>query len=113
VTDARTGAGGEGSTRIETIAELLDAGSRALRELVAVGEQVEEELQYVSDLATVYDGRFRQVAAERGAEAVRQEQAEAAFAAIEEAGLIADPHRAIDWLSTFPHVLLFTIGESA
>ncbi|MGD0248082.1 MAG: hypothetical protein ABSB75_03425, partial [Candidatus Limnocylindrales bacterium] len=25
--------------------------------------------------------------------------------AIAEIGLIADPHRAIDWLSTFPHVV--------
>ena len=28
-----------------------------------------------------------------------------------EAGLIEDPHRAIDWLSTFPQVVLAAIGE--
>ena len=113
MTDPLAGAGRSGPTPIATIADLLDAGSRALNELAAVGEQVEDELQYVGDLVAVYGGRFRQVAAERGREAVRPEQAEAASAVIEEAGLIVDPHRAIDWLSTLPQVLLFTVGESA
>ena len=31
--------------------------------------------------------------------------------AIVEIGSIADPHRAIDWLSTFPQVVLLAIGE--
>jgi hypothetical protein len=30
--------------------------------------------------------------------------------AIAEIGLIADPHRAIDWLSTFPHVVALALG---
>ena len=32
-------------------------------------------------------------------------------AAIDEIGRIEDPHRAIDWLSTFPQVVLLAIGE--
>ncbi len=98
---------------IGTVADLLAAGSPALRRLAEVGEQVEDELQYVGDLVVVYDGRFRQVVSERGGEPVAAEQADAARAAIEEAMLIEDPHRAIDWLSTLPQVLLFTIGETA
>ncbi len=103
----------DGTAGIGTVAGMLEAGSRALVELAALGEQVEDELQYVADLVAVYGGRFRQVAEQRGREAVLPEQADAAVAAIEEAALIDDPHRAIDWLSTLPQVLLFTIGESA
>ena len=32
---------------------------------------------------------------------------------IKEVELIDDPHRAIDWLSTFPQVVLVALGESA
>ncbi len=111
--DAATGHWDDGAGGIATVADLLEAGTRALTELAAVGEEVAEELQYVTDLLAVYGGRFRAVADARGGEAVSGEQAEAAAAAIEEAALIDDPHRAIDWLSTLPQVLLFTIGESA
>ncbi len=31
--------------------------------------------------------------------------------AIDEIGRIVDPHRAIDWLSTFPQVVLVAVGE--
>ena len=31
--------------------------------------------------------------------------------AIEEIGLVRDAHRAIDWLSTFPQVVLVALGE--
>ena len=31
--------------------------------------------------------------------------------AIDEIGRIGDPHRAIDWLSTFPQVVLSALGE--
>jgi hypothetical protein len=96
-----------------TVADLVAAGTRALEALASVGEAVEDELQYVADLVAVYRGRFGQVAAERGAEAVRPEQVVAVAVAAEEAGLIVDPHRAIDWLSTLPQVVLFTIGETA
>ena len=32
--------------------------------------------------------------------------------AIEEIAQIADEHRAIDWLSTFPQVVLLALGEA-
>jgi hypothetical protein len=31
--------------------------------------------------------------------------------AVVEIGLIRDPHRAIDWLSTFPQVVLLALAE--
>ena len=31
--------------------------------------------------------------------------------AVGEIGRISDPHRAIDWLSTFPQIVLITLGE--
>jgi hypothetical protein len=31
--------------------------------------------------------------------------------ASEEAGLITDPHRAIDWLSTYPELVALALGE--
>ena len=31
--------------------------------------------------------------------------------AVDEARLISDPHRAIDWLSTLPQVVLVALGE--
>ena len=36
-----------------------------------------------------------------------------AYAAVTEADSIQDPHRAIDWLSTFPQVVLLALGEPA
>ena len=113
VTDTPTSGGRPDPAGIATVADLVEVGVRALRSLADVGEGVEDELQYVADLVAVYEGRLRQVATDRGAEAVRAEQAEAAAVAVEEASLVTDPHRAIDWLSTLPQVLLFTIGENA
>ncbi len=39
------------------------------------------------------------------------EASEAVDRAIDEIGRIEDPHRAIDWLSTFPQVVLLALGE--
>jgi hypothetical protein len=112
VTDTPTSGHRPDPAGIATVVDLIEAGLCALRILADVGERVEDELQYVADLVTVYEGRLRQVAAGRGEEAVRAEQAEAVAIALEEASLVTDPHRAIDWLSTLPQVLLFTIGET-
>ena len=47
----------------------------------------------------------------RGDTAATRRETAAIERAIEEIGLISDPHRAIDWLSTFPQVVLVAIGE--
>jgi hypothetical protein len=96
-----------------TVAEVLALATAALERLGALGEDVADEWQYVNDLVAVYRGRFGQVAAARGGESVTPEATRAIELAVEEAGLISDPHRAIDWLSTLPQIVLFTLGETA
>jgi hypothetical protein len=56
--------------------------------------------------------RLDLVASSRGQEAAPDETSTAIDRAIAEIGLIADPHRAIDWLSTFPQVVLVALGEA-
>ena len=96
-----------------TVADAAERAIEALVTLAAKGEAIEEESQYVTDLVTVYRGRIGQVATTRGAETLTPDAASAIDTAIEEAGLMSDPHRAIDWLSTLPQVVLFTLGETA
>jgi len=96
-----------------TLAEVVARAIAALERLATLGEEVEDEWQYVADLVAVYRGRLGQVAAARDAEPVTPEAARAIDLAVEEAGLISDPHRAIDWLSTLPQIVLFTLGETA
>ena len=55
--------------------------------------------------------RFDEVAARHGADDASDEAGAAIDRAIDEIGRIEDPHRAIDWLSTFPQVVLVAVGE--
>ncbi len=96
-----------------TVAEAAERAIEALATLAARGEEIEDEWQYVTDLVTVYRGRLGQVASARATEPLTPEAAGAIDTAIDEAGLVSDPHRAIDWLSTLPQVVLFTLGETA
>ena len=79
---------------------------RRLLALAELAETVEDEWQYVTDLVDAYlpehrgPGRRRTRAALDGRRRVA-----AVDEAIAEIGLITDPHKAIDWLSTFPHVV--------
>lgn len=99
--------------RPRPVAELLEAATAGLDGLAGVGERVADEVQYVTDLVTVYRGRLAQVAVERGSEVASPAVGRAVDVALEEAGRIEDPHRAIDWLSTLPQVVLLALGESA
>lgn len=96
-----------------TIAELLARADEALDALALVGEEVTDEWQYVTDLRTVYRSRFAQLTASRGTERAAEVTVAAVEVASAEAGLIVEPHRAIDWLSTLPQVVLLAIGETA
>ena len=80
--------------------------------LIAVAEDVEDEWQYTTDLATVWQARLRAVAAARGAEPAPAGADLAVESAIAEIERIEDPHRAIDWLSTFPQIVLAAVGET-
>ncbi|HYM84757.1 MAG TPA: hypothetical protein VEY67_11460 [Candidatus Dormibacteraeota bacterium] len=94
-----------------TVADVIGRALDAYTSLVAVGEGVEDDWQYVTDLSMVWRGRLGAVSGSRGGEPLPPWSTEAVDAAIDEIGLIADPHRAIDWLSTFPQIVLAALGE--
>ena len=96
-----------------TIGVALEQAAAAYAALGELAEAVEDEWSYVTDLATAWETRLDGVSAARGAEAIDDATLGAIEAAIEEAGLIVDPHRAIDWLSTFPQIVLLALGEPA
>ena len=96
-----------------TVADLIDRALAGFDSLTATAEPVEDEYQYVTDLGTVWRARLRAVAAARGTEPAPPGTDEAVTALVDEAARIADPHRAIDWLSTFPQVALAALGEPA
>lgn len=84
----------------------------AMADLVATAETIEDEWTYVHDLETIWLARLRAVLMERPGEPPPGFDT-AVDALIAEAGRITDPHRAIDWLSTLPQVVLVALGEDA
>jgi hypothetical protein len=96
-----------------TISAAIERASAAYALLGELGETVEDEWSYVTDLAAAWQAGLDDVSATRGGDAIDDATTGAVDAAIEEAGRIADPHRAIDWLSTFPQVVLLALGEPA
>jgi hypothetical protein len=96
-----------------TVADVIERALAGFDALAAVAEPVADEWQYVTDLDTVWRGRLTAVAGARAAEPATPEVEEAIRVLVEEAGRIADPHRAIDWLSTLPQVALAALGEAA
>lgn len=97
----------------ETVAQLVDRAQAGLRTLEACADPITDELQYVTDLGVVWGARLRAVADARGTELASPAASLAIDTLAEEAALIQDPHRAIDWLSTYPQVALAALGERA
>jgi hypothetical protein len=95
-------------------ADVVERAAVAYLALADLAETVEDEWQYVTDLVDAYLPSIRAMAAgARGAEtaaALAPEVEAAVDEAIAEIELIADPHKAIDWLSTFPHVVALALG---
>ena len=96
----------------ETIQTVLDRALEAYAELAELGESIEDEWSYVNDLAEAWRDRMGEVATERGPELAPASTSAAVDRAIAEIRLIADPHRAIDWLSTFPQAVLLAVGAN-
>ena len=95
-----------------TVAQAIDRVLTAYADLTALGEEIEDEWSYVNDLATAWRERLEAVA-DGDRDKVLGDDVEAAIdRAIDEIGRITDPHRAIDWLSTFPQVTLLAFGEA-
>lgn len=88
----------------------LAASLAALDHLAALGETVEDEWTYVMALAEAGRARLRAAAGPDAAAAVPPQQGVAVVFACAEVARIADPHRAIDWLSTFPAVVELALG---
>jgi hypothetical protein len=96
----------------ETVQTVIDRAFEAYAGLTELGEAIDDEWSYVNDLSEAWHTRFDTVASTRGDEAIVEEVSIAIDRAIEEIGLIVDAHRAIDWLSTFPQVVLVALGEA-
>jgi hypothetical protein len=95
----------------ETIREAIDRAGDAYAALGEIGETIEDEWSYVTDLSEAWQARLDEVVSVRGAETLTPEGTAAIDRVIVEIGTIVDPHRAIDWLSTFPQVVLLALEE--
>jgi hypothetical protein len=101
---------------LAAVPEPLDAVlERAIASLVALGElgeRIQDEWQYVNDLVRIHTADLRALAA-ADPRPVDPASARAVDLAIEEAGLVTDPHRAIDWISTFPQIVRLALETRA
>ena len=77
--------------------------------LTLVAEEVVDEWQYVTDLSGAWRATLETLATERKDWPIRPERVAAIDAAADEIALVSDPHRAIDWLSTFPQLVLLAV----
>jgi hypothetical protein len=98
---------------VTTIGDQLEEALRAYEELVSLAEDIDDEWTYVNDLSVAWRERLQSVIGDRGDEPLGLPEQAAIERAAEEIGRIRDPHRAIDWLSTFPHIVLTVVGERA
>jgi hypothetical protein len=99
------------ATTPDTVLAALETAIDALEALAELGEDIDDEWQYVQDLGQAWRERLDQVASARGGEPIPPAIGDAVARLAVEAGLIRDPHRAIDWLSTLPQVALVALGE--
>jgi hypothetical protein len=83
----------------------LAAALVALERLADLGESIEDEWTYVTALAEAGRSRLRAAAGIDTAAPLAPRLGAAVTAACAETARIVDPHRAIDWLSTFPAVV--------
>jgi hypothetical protein len=90
---------------------LIDRALAAYATLAELGEEIDDEWSYIQDLTEAWRERVEGIRAARAGEAVEPQTAIALDVAIEEIGRIEDPHRAIDWLSTFPQIAIIALGE--
>jgi hypothetical protein len=101
--------GPDATTR--TLADVVSRAEAGYDDLLALAETIEDEWSETNDLAAAWRSRLEDVAAARGAEPAAPRILEALDVLLDEAASIDDAHRAIDWLSTFPQVLLTALGE--
>jgi hypothetical protein len=96
-----------------TLGDQARAALAAYERLATLAEEIEDEWTYVTDLFAAWRERIEELIDLRGSESVTPLEEAAIGRAIDEIGRISDPHRAIDWLSTFPQIVLVTLEERA
>lgn len=97
----------------QSISDLIERALTGYEALTALGEDIEDEWSYVNDLSAAWTDRLTAVAAARSATAASPAEIVAVDRALAEIDAITDPHRAIDWLSTFPQVVLVALREAS
>ena len=95
-----------------SVAEAIDRALSAYAELTELGEEIDDEWSYVNDLSGAWRDQLEAVATERAGAELDPTIDAAIDRVIDEVARITDPHRAIDWLSTFPQVTLLALGET-
>jgi len=93
-----------------TVGDLARDALAAYEDLLGLAEEIEDEWTYVNELSVAWQEQIGQLIDERGVAPATALEAAAIGRAVDEIGQIGDPHRAIDWLSTFPQVVLLTLG---
>jgi hypothetical protein len=91
-------------------AQVAERALAAYGELAELGEQIADEWQYISDLVAVHSADLRALVAPDPDRRLSAAAVGAVDLAIEEIRLIVDPHRAIDWLSTFPQIVRLVLS---
>jgi hypothetical protein len=95
----------------DSVQTAIGRALEALDALQLLGEDIEDEWTYVTELGDAWRDRFDAVTEARADEPLEDSRTRAIDLAIHETTLITDPHRAIDWLSTFPQIVLVALGE--
>lgn len=93
-----------------SIGDLAARAFVAYESLVSLGEDVEDEWGYVQDLAGAWRSLLERPSAADHTTVATPAMVAAVERLIDETGRITDPHRAIDWLSTFPQAILLALG---
>ena len=95
-----------------TTVEAIDRALEAYARLTERAEEIEDEWSYVTDLSSAWRDRLARVPASNAGGPLDPAIDAAIDRLIDEADRITGPHRAIDWLSTFPQVALLALGET-
>jgi hypothetical protein len=87
----------------------IDAAISAFDALVALSEEIEDEWLFVNDLSTAFGEQLADLRARLGSAEVPATSVAALEEAAAEVRLIRDPHKAIDWLSTYPAIVTLAL----
>jgi len=95
-----------------TVGALVDRAIAACDALAVVGEEIDDEWQYIADLGEAWRAALEAAVLDRADELAPPAVEAAIDWLIAEAGRVAEPHRAIDWLSTLPQAVLLALSSA-